>query len=160
MSPPRPLRIGAAVDERSVSAARVLFREYAEGLDFALDFQDFEHELASLPGEYRAPHGILLLAWSGGSPAGCVGVRRLGEETCEMKRLYVRPAYRAGGIGRRLAEEALRAGRSLGYRRMRLDTVPSMGAAIALYRSLGFVDIPAYRFNPIPGAVYLEVDLQ
>ena len=136
------------------AAARALFEEYAASLDFSLCFQGFERELTVLPEMYGPPWGALIVAMEDGAPVGCVAVRRLDDETCEMKRLYVKPGSRSGGVGRRLALEALAAGRRLGYRYIMLDTVPSMQAAQALYRSLGFNDIPAYYDGPC-GAAYM-----
>ena len=148
-----------ALDEEQVGAARLLFREYADALGFDLCFQDFEQELASLPGDYAPPTGRLLLAVEDSKPVGCVALRALDVGVCEMKRLYVRPRQRGRGIGRKLAETAISAAHESGYRLMRLDTVPWMTEAIRLYESLGFHDIPAYRPNPIPGARYLELKL-
>ena len=150
------IQVVRAVDTRSVAIVRELFREYADSLDFSLDFQDFEREVRGLPGEYAAPQGALLLAWVEGDAAGCVGVRPIDPTTCEMKRLYVRPEFRVRGVGRVLAERAVEEGRNQGYERMRLDTVPSLRAAITLYRSMGFTDIAPYRENPVPGALFLE----
>ena len=150
------IRVVRAIDTRSVAIVRVLFREYADSLEFSLDFQDFDREVRGLPGEYTPPRGALFLAWVEGDSAGCVGVRPIDAQTCEMKRLYVRPEFRVRGVGRVLAERAVEEGRNLGYDRMWLDTVPSMAAAIALYRSMGFTDIPPYRHNPLPGALFLE----
>jgi putative acetyltransferase len=138
---------------------RPLFREYADSLSFDLVFQGFDAELAALPGEYAPPAGSLLLASVGGNPAGCTGVRRLDDETAELKRLFVRPAYRGLGLGRRLAEHAVAVATTLGYRRLRLDTTPEMEAAHELYRRLGFREIEPYRENPVPGTRYLELDL-
>jgi len=142
-----------------LAEVRALFEEYAASLGFDLAFQSFARELDELPGGYAAPAGALLLATVGGAAAGCVGVRPFAEGVCEMKRLYVRPAFRGTGIGRTLAQEAVRIGRELGYRAMRLDTVPWMQEAIALYGALGFYAIPPYRPNPIEGAAYLELEL-
>ena len=145
-------RIALADD---VELVRALFREYAEGIGVDLSFQGFEEELAALPAGYDA----ILVAWLAGEPAGCVGVRSLGDGICEMKRLYLRPAARGAGVGRALAEAVIERARALGYTRMRLDTMPSMAAAVTLYRSLGFVEIAPYRFNPVPGATFMELPL-
>jgi putative acetyltransferase len=128
---------------------RVLFREYAASLGFDLCFQGFEEELAGLPGRYAPPSGCLLLAAVGGEPAGCV-----------MKRLYVRERHRGAGLGRLLAARIIEEARRIGYHAIRLDTVPSvMAGAVALYRSLGFEEIPPYCFNPVPGALFMELVL-
>lgn len=139
--------------------ARTLFEEYAASLGFDLGFQDFEAELAGLPGAYAPPRGRLLLAFHDDRAAGCVALREIEEGVCEMKRLYVRPDFRALKIGRALAEAVIAEAREIGYGSMRLDTVPSMGRAQDLYRSLGFREIPPYRFNPIPGTAFLELRL-
>ena len=140
-----------------LDAARRLFREYVESLDFALDFQDFEREMDNLPGPYAPPNGTILLADVDDEPVGVVAVQPLDEAgACEMKRLYVRPAYRNEGLGRALARAIIQAARELGYDVMRLDTVASMTAAQSLYRSLGFEERSPYYHNPLPNAVYME----
>jgi putative acetyltransferase len=148
-----------AISDEDISAARRLFREYAESLDFDLDFQDFERELTGMPGAYGPPSGRLRLALLDGKAVGCMAIRSLEGDICEMKRLYVQPAHRRRGIGRMLAKAGVRDARELGYRSVRLDTVPSMAAATELYRSLGFVEIEPYRYNPLSGAIYMELEL-
>jgi putative acetyltransferase len=142
-----------------IAEARQLFVEYADSLGFDLGFQGFDEELAGLPGAYAPPQGCLLLAIHDGGTAGCVALRDLGEGICEMKRLYVRPGFRGLRIGHALVQAVIAEAREIGYGRMRLDTVPAMAQARALYFSLGFREIPPYRFNPIPGTAFLELDL-
>jgi ribosomal protein S18 acetylase RimI-like enzyme len=153
-------RIRPASGPEDVETARTLFREYAEGLGVDLAFQGWERELRELPGDYAQPRGALFLAERQGAAVGCVALRPLDPPLCEMKRLYVRPAGRGLGLGRRLAEHVIAEARRLGYAAMRLDTLPSMGEAQALYGRLGFREIPAYRYNPIVGTRFLELDLQ
>jgi ribosomal protein S18 acetylase RimI-like enzyme len=148
-----------AVGASDIAQARQLFTEYASSLATDLCFQDFEQELASLPGAYAPPAGRLLLGRAGEEVAGCVAMRPLAEDVCEMKRLYVRPAYRSRGTGRQLAESIIQTARDAGYRRMRLDTLPEMASAQRLYRELGFRSIAPYRYNPIEGTEFLELDL-
>lgn len=153
------LTLVLAESAAQVMEARVLFEEYAQSLGFSLCFQGFDEELAGLPGRYAPPQGRLLLARVEGQLAGCVALQPINARACEMKRLYVRPEYRGRGVGRALAQAIVEAGREIGYRTMRLDTLTSMPEAIALYRSMGFVDIPPYCFNPIEGAVYMALSL-
>ena len=148
-----------------LECVRSLFCQYAASLGFDLGFQGFVEELADLPGDYAPPRGRLLLACAdagdGEEPtaAGCVALRPLEGQTCEMKRMYIPAGFRGRGLGRLLAERLITEARQAGYLRMRLDTIEFMKEALGLYRSLGFREIPPYRYNPIPGAVYLEKDL-
>jgi len=143
-----------------IEQARELFLEYAHSLGFSLCFQNFDQELAGLPGRYASPEGRLLLAEYAGQLAGCIALHRLEDRVCEMKRLYVRPQFRGRGLGGALAERVIADARSLGYSHMRLDTVePLMQDAIRMYRRLGFREIPPYCCNPIEGAVYMELRL-
>jgi len=144
---------------RRLESARELFEEYADSLPIDLSFQSFSTELRTLPGAYAPPRGGLWIALESASAVGCVAVRPHGRGTAELKRLYVRPACQGRGLGRRLTETAVRFARRAGYRRMRLDTLSSMAAAQALYASMGFRRIPAYRFNPVAGASFWELDL-
>ena len=137
-------------DASDLDQVRALFREYAERLEVDLSFQDFEAELADPFGAYV----VVLLAED-----GCVALRRIDDETCEMKRLYVRPAARGTGLGRRLTETVIADARSRRFRRLRLDSLPSMAAARGLYTSLGFREIEAYRFNPVHGTTFFELEL-
>jgi len=155
--PADTLTIRPTQTEADLDAARDLFRAYAESLDFDLCFQDFEAELDALPGDYAPPEGALLLAEVGGTIAGCVAVRPMDEDgVCEMKRLYVRPAFRRDGIGRALAAAIVETAQELGYDVVRLDTVESMTAARRLYASLGFEERDSYYHNPLPDVVYME----
>ncbi len=146
-----------------VDVARTLFREYAEALDVDLCFQGFETELAELPGEYAQPGGALLVALVDGQPAGCVALRPLPDvdypNACEMKRLFVRRAFRRFGLGRLMVQELMDLATQAGYGTLLLDTLDDMEAARGLYASLGFVEVPPYYFNPIPGAHYLKAEL-
>jgi len=149
-----------AVSPQELEAARRLFRAYAAWLAVDLCFQGFEQEVAGLPGCYAPPAGRLLLAGVAGEAVGCVGLRPLAPGICEMKRLWVEPGFGGRGLGRALAERVIEGARARGYRRMRLDTLPErMPAAQHLYRSLGFVEIPPYYHNPLPGVVMLELPL-
>jgi putative acetyltransferase len=146
-----------------IAAVRGIFRDYAEQLGVDLCFQNFDDELATLPGEYAAPTGGLLLAWVGGELAGCGAFRPLPDadyaNACEMKRLFVRPGFRRYGLGRQLAQALIDDATQAGYSAMLLDTLDDMEAARELYASLGFEEIPPYYFNPIAGAHYLKVEL-
>lgn len=144
-----------------ITQARELFLEYAESLGFSLCFQNFDKELAELPGDYTPPAGRLLLAEYDGQFAGCVALHKLKEDgVCEMKRLYLRPAFRGKGLGRALADRIIAEARAIGYYSMRLDTVePVMKDAVAVYRRLGFREIAPYCANPIAGALYMELTL-
>lgn len=143
-----------------IEHARQLFREYQTWLEIDLCFQNFEKELAELPGEYAPPNGRLFLASKDARIAGCVAMRKIGEGTCEIKRLFVRPEFRGQGLGRQLAKAIIRAAKQIGYERMRLDTLPpKMNDAIVLYRSLGFKEIEPYYNNPVPGAKFMELKL-
>jgi putative acetyltransferase len=135
-----------------LESVRGLFLEYARSLGFSLCFQGFDRELATLPGDYAPPSGCLLLALVDGNAAGCVGLRRIDDERCEMKRLYVRPEYRGEGLGRVLAEKVVAEARIVGYRSMYLDTLPVMKEAQALYQSLGFSDCAPYYDNSCVGS--------
>jgi putative acetyltransferase len=142
-------------DASALDEVRVLLREYEASLPFTLDFQNFDAEVAGLPGDYREPGGALLLA----PGRGCVALRSVDAATCELKRLYVRPTARRSGLGRTLVETAIARGRQLGYRRLLLDTTPGMEAAHELYRSLGFRETDAYTENPVPGTRFLALEL-
>lgn len=132
-----------------------LFRAYAESLQIDLGFQDFDAELAGLPGKYAPPDGRLLLAWQGASPVGCVALRRINDVSCEMKRLYVRPEMQGRQFGRKLAERICEEAREAGYAKICLDTLSSMTPAVTLYTSMGFTPIAPYVYNPIPDVVFL-----
>lgn len=149
-----------AIEELQLEEVRSLFREYEASLDTDLCFQGFELELAGLPGDYSPPGGRLFLARESEMTAGCVALRRIDDSTCEMKRLYLRPEFRGGGRGRGLAEAVISAAREIGYGAMRLDTLPSMREAQSLYRSLGFREIEPYRYNPVEGTIYMELNLR
>ena len=137
-----------------------MFKEYASTLGVDLCFQDFERELRELPGKYSEPDGCILLASQNTALVGCVALRPLSAGVCEMKRMYVRLAFRGKGIGRTLAQEAMAEARKRGYKKIRLDSLPVMKEAQALYRSLGFREIGPYRLNPVEGAVFMELDLK
>jgi putative acetyltransferase len=153
------LVIEDALSGEPLRQARGLFEEYAASLGVGLCFQGFQSELDTLPGSYAPPAGRLLVAWQEGEVAGCVALRPLEPGICEMKRLYVRPTFRGSGLGRTLVDRIIDEAKRIGYARMRLDSLPSMVPAIALYRRVGFRDIPSYGKNPVDGAVFLELPL-
>jgi putative acetyltransferase len=156
----RALQFVQVQSESQIEQVRQLFLEYARSLGFSLCFQNFDQELANLPGDYSPPHGKLLLAEFEGELAGCVALHKLENEICEMKRLYLRPQFRGKGLGRALATRIIAEARDLGYSRLRLDTVESaMQDAVAMYLKLGFRKIDAYCENPMPSALYLELVL-
>lgn len=136
-----------------------VFREYIGSATVSLEFQDYEDELSNLPGKYAAPRGRLLLAWRNNHVVGCAGFREVDANTCEMKRVYVRAGIRGQNIGRRLVEEVLNAARSAGYTRICLDVLPEFTVAQRLYESLGFTPTPPVTFNPVPGTLFLGLDL-
>lgn len=143
-----------------IAQARELFLEYEKALGISLCFQNFEQELADLPGHYAPPSGRLLLANYEGQLAGCVALHQLEPGICEMKRLYLRPAARGKGIGRVMVEVLIHEARGIGYHVLRLDTIaPLMKDAVAMYRKMGFREIPPYCENPCDGALYMELDL-
>jgi len=154
------LRMTQASSPAQIAQVRELFLEYAKSLGFSLCFQSFDQELAGLPGDYSPPDGRLLIAEYQGELAGCVALHKLEPGICEMKRLYLRPAFRGKGLGRRLAETILNEAHSIGYQRLRLDTVERlMRDAVGLYRALGFREIAPYRANPMEGTLYMELVL-
>jgi ribosomal protein S18 acetylase RimI-like enzyme len=154
------VEIKAADIACDLDVVRQIFREYATSLEIDLCFQNFEEELASLPGNYQVPQGRLLLAWDEQMVVGCVALRPIDAKTCEMKRLYVRPQARGQQLGWRLAEQICDEAKQAGYQRICLDTLPSMTAAIQLYEWLGFKRIGPYVFNPVEGAIFLELELK
>ena len=154
------MKLIQAISPEEITLARQLFEEYASWLEISLCFQNFDKELAGLPGDYALPHGRLLLAIEGEQLAGCVALRPLPDGACEMKRLYVRPTFRGRGLGRKLVATTLEAAREIGYERMLLDTLPGkMDQALAMYRRLGFKEIDAYYDNPVEGATFMELSL-
>ena len=151
--------IRQTITTEEIAAARALFEEYAAWLGEDLCFQGFAGELANLPGLYAPSRGRLLLAWAETEAAGCVALRPLDVSMCEMKRLYVRPAFRGRGVGRMLAERVIAEAQAIGYACMRLDSLPSLATATKLYESLGFARIPAYYATPLPDTIFMELRL-
>jgi len=153
------MKIARAETESQISGICALFREYEQFLNVDLCFQEFEKELVELPGRYAPPDGELLVAEDEGQFAGCVGLRKIGDGICEMKRLFVRPQYRGLGLGRALAEKIIHQAKVRNYAMMRLDTLGFLERAMRLYESLGFKRTEPYYTNPLPGVVYWELDL-
>lgn len=147
-------------DDRMLDEIKALFLEYVESLGVDLSFQGFEQELQTLPGKYGPPHGALILAKVDGKAAGCVALRNISDDICEMKRLFVRQTYRRLGIGKKLVDMIIEEGRRLGYGYIRLDTLASMKRAVELYQSVGFYNIEPYIYNPLEGARYMELKLR
>ena len=154
------LKIVEANTNEFVENAKELIREYAQSLEFDLGFQDFDKEMENFPGQYASPRGCLYVALDANQPIGCVALRDLGHGVCEMKRLYVKPSFRGQKVGKLLTEVVIKAARDMGYDYIRLDTVPSMKHANLLYNAMGFKQIAPYRFNPIEGATFFELNLK
>ncbi|MED1943813.1 MULTISPECIES: GNAT family N-acetyltransferase [Brevibacillus] len=149
-----------ATEDNEYKQARELFWEYVDSLGVDLSFQNIAIELQNIPGEYAPPDGCILLALGNEQPAGCVALRKIDEQVCEMKRLYVKPEWKGRGVGKKLALAILDEAKIRGYSLIRLDTLPTMEPAIQLYHSLGFYPIEPYRFNPIEGTLYMEKKLE
>jgi len=156
---PGEIKIVRAQSASELADAAVLFREYAQGLPFSLEFQGFDAEVAGLPGRYAPPRGVIMVAYASVAvePVGCIALRQIiDEQTCEMKRMYVRGSHRGIGLGRRLANELIEFARGAGYTRMVLDTEPDFAAAVGLYRSMGFMDTFRYNDDPNPDTLFME----
>jgi len=153
-------QIAEAYAGKNLQEVRKIFEEYAASLEISLDFQDFDDELANLPGSYAPPEGCLLIALWQGQAVGCVALQKIRDGICEMKRLYTRPPFRGLKVGRALAEAVIKKAREIGYTRMRLDTLPSMERARTLYAALGFREIEPYRYNPVEGTAFMELTLE
>lgn len=153
------IKYNRAESDEHLEIAKGLFMEYARSLEFNLGFQDFEEEIAYMPGHYGPPDGCILLAFYDNNPAGCAALRKLEQGICEMKRLYVRPEFRGLGIGKMLSQMIIDEASRIGYDKMRLDTLASMKEAISIYRKLGFHNVQPYRYNPFQDAVFLEKDI-
>lgn len=148
-----------ANNEYLLPKVKKLFLEYAESLPIDLDFQDFEDELKKLPGKYVSPTGAIILAMVDNTAVGVVALRKIEDDICEMKRLFVKESYQGLGIGKKLAEKIIADAKNRGYNYMRLDTLSSLKKALDLYRSLGFYEINAYIYNPMDNAIYMEKEL-
>lgn len=155
----RDITFQVAGTDAAFSRGRELFREYAEALGVDLSFQDIGSELAHIDRQYNQPSGALLLALDGAVAIGCAGIRKLDDDTAELKRMYVQDAYRGYRVGAQLLEHSIRIAEELGYKKIRLDTLKDMTKAQELYRSFGFYEIPSYRFNPLEGTIYMEKEL-
>jgi len=154
------MKLIQASSTEDIQQARQLFEEYAAWLGINLCFQNFDKELAGLPGDYAPPNGRLFLADDGDGVVGCVALRKIGDRVGEMKRLYVRPAFRGRGLGRALTEKLIAEAKQIGYASLRLDTLPGkMDQAVAMYRSLGFEEVAPYYQNPVAGATFMELVL-
>jgi len=154
------VKLTQAVTPEQIEQARELLKEYAAWLEIDLCFQNFDQELSDLPGNYAPPESRLLLAFENDQLAGCVALRKIGDGVCEMKRLFLRPEFHGKGLGRELIEAIVKEARAIGYQRMYLDTLPpQMNKAIELYRAAGFKEIAPYYGNPVPGAMFLELEL-
>ncbi|HKP47403.1 MAG TPA: GNAT family N-acetyltransferase [Pyrinomonadaceae bacterium] len=154
------MKLIQAQSAAEIEEARRLLEEYASWIEISLCFQNFDQELAQLPGDYALPNGRLLLAVDEGETMGCVALRKLGDGIAEMKRLYVRPQYRGRGLGRMLTERLIADAKQIGHQKLRLDTLPGkMDQAIQMYRGFGFQEIAPYYQNPVPGATFMELDL-
>lgn len=145
--------------EQCFAEAKELFLEYKDSLNLDLCFQNFNEEISDLPAQYSEPNGCIILCYEDDKPIGCIGLKKFSEGVCEMKRLYLRKEARGKGIGRNLAEKIIEKAKEFGYKKMQLDTLETMKEAIALYKSMGFKEIPPYRFNPVKGVIYMELDL-
>jgi len=155
------LEIRNASSPDDIKEARQLFEEYASSVGISLCFQNFDQEIATLPGKYAPPQGRLLLVSEHNRLAGCVALRPLANGACEMKRLYVRPEFRGLGLGRRVVDDLVNAAKEIGYHSMKLDTLPDrMGQALRMYEAMGFKEIPPYYANPVAGARFMELDLR
>ena len=154
------IKIVEANTKELIENTKELIREYSQSLEFDLGFQDFDQEMENFPGQYAFSRGCLYIALDANQPIGCVALRDLGQGICEMKRLYVKPYFRRQKVGKLLAEVVIKAGRDIGYDYMRLDTISSMKQANMLYNALRFKQIAPYRFNPIEGATFFELDLK
>lgn len=154
------LRIKKAEEEKEYEEARTLFKEYAESLSYTLDIHGFQKEMENLPGEYAPPEGFILLAYIEDQLAGCVALKKLNEETCEMLRMFVRPKFRQRGVGRAMAERTIEEARKIGYKKMWLDMVESMKNALGLYQSMGFAKIKPFREVSRGNAVFMELNLE